>query len=222
VTYTYEYPHPAVTTDVAVFTLREQQLQLLLICRRHDPHKGKWALPGGFLEIDEDLEECAKRELKEETGVSDLYLEQLFTLGRPNRDPRERVISVTYYALAPANKLTVNAGSDAAEADWFPLNQLPELAFDHAEIIRRAQERLAAKALYSTIAFQLMPETFTLSELQSVYEILRNESLDKRNFRKWILSLNQLEEVGGKRRNGNHRPAKIYRALNPNHVEIIR
>jgi 8-oxo-dGTP diphosphatase len=222
VTYAYVYPHPAVTTDVAVFTLREQQLQLLLIRRGQDPHKGKWALPGGFLEIDEDLESCAKRELKEETGASDLYIEQLFTFGEPHRDPRERVISVTYFALAPANKLSINAGSDAAEADWFPLTQLPELAFDHADIITLAQERLAAKTLYSTIAFQLMPETFTLSELQSVYEILRNEALDKRNFRKWILSLNQLEEAGGKRRNGNHRPAKIYRALNPNHVEIIR
>lgn len=221
-TYTYAYPHPAVTTDVAVFTLRQQQLQLLLIRRGHDPHRGKWVLPGGFLEMDEDLEACAKRELKEETGAADLYLEQLFTFGRPDRDPRERVISVTYFALAPANKLTINAGSDAAEADWFPLTDLPELAFDHADIILLAQERLAAKTLYSTIAFQLMPETFTLSELQSVYEVLRHETLDKRNFRKWILSLNRLEETGIKRRNGNHRPAKIYRALNPNHVEIIR
>ncbi|MCW8974741.1 MAG: NUDIX hydrolase [Sedimenticola sp.] len=220
--YCYEYPHPAVTTDVAVFTLRQQQLQLLLVRRGEDPYRGMWALPGGFLEIDEDLESCAKRELKEETGVSDLYIEQLFTFGRPDRDPRERIISVTYFALVPSNKLEIRAGSDAADAAWHSLNTLPELAFDHAEIIQQAQERLAAKTLYSTIAFQLLPPTFTLSELQSVYEILRNETLDKRNFRKWILSLNLLTETGEKRMSGNHRPAKIYQATNPDHVEIIR
>ncbi|AKH20450.1 NUDIX hydrolase [Sedimenticola thiotaurini] len=221
-TFEYQYPHPAVTTDVAVFTLLDQQLQLLLIRRGEEPYKGHWALPGGFLEIDEDLDSCAKRELKEETGVDDLYLEQLYTFGRPDRDPRERVISVTYYALVPADKLNLSAGSDAAEASWFPLQALPDLAFDHAEIILLARERLAAKTHYSTIAFQLMPETFTLSELQTVYEILRNEKLDKRNFRKWVLSLQLLEETGGKRRNGNHRPAKIYRLTDPDRVHIIR
>ena len=220
--YHYDYPHPAVTTDVAVFTLRDRQLQLLLVRRGQQPHRGKWALPGGFLEIDEDLESCAKRELQEETGVSDLYIEQLFTFGRPDRDPRERIISVTYYALIPSDKLALTAGSDATDAAWFPVEKLPELAFDHAEIILLARERLASKTLYSTIAFQLMAETFTLSELQSVYEILRNEKLDKRNFRKWALALNRLEETGGKRTNGNHRPAKIYRVTNPNLVEIIR
>ncbi len=218
----YQYPHPAVTTDVVVFTLREQQLQLLLIRRAQAPYAGEWALPGGFLEIDEDLDSCAKRELKEEAGVTDLYMEQLYTFGRPDRDPRERVISVTYYALVPSDKLTLSAGSDAAEAAWFPLQALPKLAFDHNEIILLARERLAAKTHYSTIAFQLMPETFTLSELQSVYEILRDEQLDKRNFRKWALSLKQLEETGEKRRNGNHRPARVYRASNPDRVEIIR
>mgnify|MGYP002713219406 FL=1 len=222
VPYQYKYPHPAVTTDVAVFALRNQQLQLLLIRRAQEPYMGQWALPGGFLEIDEDLDSCAKRELKEETGVADLYMEQLYTFGRPDRDPRERVISVTYYALVPTDKLTLSAGSDAAETAWFPLQELPELAFDHEEIILLARERLAAKTHYSTIAFQLMPETFTLSELQSVYEILRDEKLDKRNFRKWVLALKQLEETGGKRRNGNHRPAKIYRLTNPDRVDIVR
>lgn len=220
--YHYQYPHPAVTTDVAVFALCDQQLQLLLIRRAQAPYQGHWALPGGFLEIDEDLDRCAKRELEEETGITDLYMEQLYTFGRPDRDPRERVISVTYYALVSADRLTLVAGSDASEAAWFPLCQLPELAFDHTEIIRLARERLAAKTHYSTIAFQLMPETFTLSELQSVYEILRNEPLDKRNFRKWALGLNRLEETGGMRRNGNHRPAKIYRLTDPDRVDIIR
>jgi 8-oxo-dGTP diphosphatase len=221
-TYSYQYPHPAVTTDVALFTLREQQLQLLLIKRGNEPHAGTWALPGGFLEIDEDLEECAKRELEEETGISGVYLEQLYTFGNPKRDPRERVISVTYYALIPSNRLQLKASSDAAEAAWFSLERLPELAFDHDEIIELARNRLAAKMTYSTIAFQFMPETFTLSELQSVYEILRNEPLDKRNFRKWMLSLDMIQETGEMRRNGSHRPAKTYRVKNPNRVEIIR
>lgn len=221
-TYSYQYPHPAVTTDVALFTLREQQLQLLLIKRGNEPHAGSWALPGGFLEIDEDLEECAKRELEEETGISGVYLEQLYTFGNPKRDPRERVISVTYYALIPSNRLQLKASSDAADAAWFSLERLPELAFDHDEIIELARNRLAAKMTYSTIAFQFMPETFTLSELQSVYEILRNEPLDKRNFRKWMLSLDLIQETGEMRRNGSHRPAKTYRVKNPNRVEIIR
>ncbi len=221
-TYSYQYPHPAVTTDVALFTLREQQLQLLLIKRGNEPHAGTWALPGGFLEIDEDLEECAKRELEEETGISGVYLEQLYTFGNPKRDPRERVISVTYYALIPSNRLQLKASSDAADAAWFSLERLPELAFDHDEIIELARNRLAAKMTYSTIAFQFMPETFTLSELQSVYEILRNEPLDKRNFRKWMLSLDLIQETGEMRRNGSHRPAKTYRVKNPNRVEIIR
>ena len=220
--YQYRYPHPAVTTDVAVFTLRNGLLELLLICRGNQPFLGKWALPGGFLEIDEDLEHCAKRELMEETGVSDLYIEQLYTFGRPDRDPRERVISVTYFALVPADRLSLQAGSDATDARWFPIDQLPELAFDHQQIIELALERLAAKSLYSTLVFQLMPESFTLSELQTAYEVLRDETLDKRNFRKWALGLNRLQETGEKRRNGNHRPAKVYRLTHPRLVEIIR
>jgi len=220
--YCYEYPHPAVTTDVAVFTLQQQSLQLLLIKRAQEPFRGSWALPGGFLEIDEDLECCAKRELQEETGVSGLYLEQLYTFGAPNRDSRERIISVTYYALAPPDRLTPKAASDAAEAHWFPVAALPDLAFDHHAIISLALERLAAKSTYSTLVLQLMPESFTLSELQTAYEILRKEKLDKRNFRKWILGLNQIEETGEKCRNGSHRPAKFYRAINPDRVDLIR
>ncbi|MES9872918.1 MAG: NUDIX domain-containing protein [Candidatus Sedimenticola sp. PURPLELP] len=218
----YEYPHPAVTTDVVVFTIREQRLQLLLVKRGSEPFKGHWALPGGFVDIDEDLEACAKRELQEETGVSGVYLEQLYTFGKPDRDPRERVISIAYYALVASEKLELRAASDATDAAWFPLEQLPELAFDHNRVIEIAHERLVSKLGYSTIAFQFMPEQFTLSELQRVYEILRNEPLDKRNFRKWISTLDQIEETGEQRRTGNHRPAKVYRIKHPDRVEIIR
>ena len=220
--YCYAYPHPAVTTDVVVFTIREERLQLLLIRRRNPPYRGRWALPGGFVGIDEDLEECAKRELAEETGIGDLFLEQLYTFGDPDRDPRERVISVAYFGLAPCSRLRLKAASDASAAAWFPLDRLPELAFDHQEIIQLAHRRLVAKLHYSTIAFQFMEPEFTLSELQAVYEILRGEPLDRRNFRKWVLSLDQIEETGELRRNGSHRPARTYRVRHPQRVAIIR
>ena len=218
----YQYPHPAVTTDVAVFTIRDQQLKLLLVQRAREPYRDMWALPGGFLDIDEDLDACAKRELEEETGISGVYLEQLYTFGVPSRDPRERVISVTYYALVPSDRLQLKAASDAADAQWFALDQMPPLAFDHQQIITLAHSRLAAKLDYSTIAFQFMPETFTLSELQAVYEILLNENLDKRNFRKKILALKQIEETGELRRSGNYRPAREYQLKNPERVDIIK
>ena len=222
-TFSYPYPHPAVTTDVVVFTIRNGRLSILLVKRANPPHQGDWALPGGFLDIDEDIDACAERELAEETGITDVYLEQLYTFGRTDRDPRERVISVTYYALIPQHVLsTPRAASDAADVGWFAFEGLPELAFDHAEIIDMAHRRLVAKLDYSTIAFQFMPETFTLSELQCVYESLRNQPLDKRNFRKRILSLDLIEETGRQCRNGKHRPAREYRVKHPDRVEIIK
>lgn len=218
----YRYPHPAVTTDVVLFTIREQKLQLLLIRRRNPPFQGQWALPGGFIDMDEDLAACALRELKEETGIANVYLEQLYTFGKPGRDPRERVISVAYYGLAPSENLTLEPASDATAAAWFALDALPALAFDHQEIVEKARERLVAKLEYSTIAFQFLPKQFTLSELQDVYEIIRAEPIDKRNFRKWILGRNLIEETGGERRNGSHRPAKLFRNKHPGRVQIIR
>lgn len=220
--YSYTYPHPAVTTDVVVFTLRDRCLQLLLIRRATEPFQGYWALPGGFLEIDEDLKQCAARELEEETGVQGVYLEQLYTFGRPGRDPRERVISVAYFALVPSERLALRAASDAADAAWFPFAGLPPLAFDHAEIIHMAHRRLIAKLDYSTIAFQFLPETFTLSELQETYETLMDEALDKRNFRKWVLTLEQIEETGELRRGGRHRPARLYRLTTRDRIDYIR
>jgi 8-oxo-dGTP diphosphatase len=218
----YRYPHPALTTDVVLFTLRDATLQLLLIRRRNPPFQGQWALPGGFLDMDEDLAACALRELKEETGIGNVYLEQLYTFGAPGRDPRERVISVAFYGLAPSESITLRPASDATEAAWFAFNELPQLAFDHRQIVDKAHERLVAKLDYSTIAFQFLPKQFTLSELQDVYEIIRSEPLDKRNFRKWILGRDLIEETGGERRNGSHRPAKLFRNKHPGRVEIIR
>ncbi|NOT16673.1 MAG: NUDIX hydrolase [Sulfuriferula sp.] len=220
--YCYEYPHPALTTDIILFTLRHDVLSILLIRRRAQPFQGSWALPGGFVDMDECLEDCALRELAEETGITGVYLEQLYTFGKPNRDPRERVISVAYYALAAYDQLAPVAGSDAAEVAWFALDDLPPLAFDHADVIQLAQQRLRAKLDYSTVAFGLVGETFTLGELQKVYEIIRGEALDKRNFRKHILSLGVLAETDATRSNGKSRPAKLYRLAHPGAVQYIK
>lgn len=221
-TYCYEYPHPAVTTDMVVFTIRDQQLKLLLIKRKLTPFKGKWALPGGFVALDEDIHECAERELAEETGVSGVYLEQLCTYGHPQRDPRERVITIAYYALIPSEKLEIRAATDASDVDWFGMDELPKLAFDHETIVQQAKQRLVTKLDYSTIAFQFLPAEFTLSEIQNIYEIILEAKMDKRNFRKWALALENIEETGDERREGAHRPAKLYRLLDPNRVEIIK
>lgn len=220
--YTYQYHHPAVTTDMVIFTIREGQLELLLIRRGSEPFKNYWALPGGFVEIEEDLEACALRELEEETGITGVYLEQLYTFGAPSRDPRERVISVGYYALLPPDRINIRAASDAKEVAWFEVRQLPPLAFDHAEIVALAHQRLAAKLNYSTIALQFMPENFTLSELQQVYESILGERLDKRNFRKRLMTLDCIKDTGKSRRNGNHRPARLYTVKSPGAVEFTK
>jgi 8-oxo-dGTP diphosphatase len=209
--YCYRYPHPAVTTDAVVFTISENRLKLLLIKRGAAPYRDSWAIPGGFLEIDEDLEECARRELEEETGLKNIYLQQLYTFGKPERDPRERVITVAYYAVAPNVDMDSTASSYASDAAWFSTNRLPPLAFDHDKIINTALNRLRFDLDYSARAFQFLPETFTLSEAQRVFEIIRDNKLDKRNFRKSITKSGLIKETGDVRRDGNHRPARLYR-----------
>jgi 8-oxo-dGTP diphosphatase len=206
---------PAVGTDVVLFTIRDGALEVLLTRRGAD---GLLALPGGAIGNAEDLDRAAERVLAEQTGVRGLYLEQLYTFGAPERDPRERAISVAYYALAPHERLGVAPGA----GEWLRVDALPKLALDHAAIITRARERLAAKLDYSTIAFQFMPSAFTLSELQAVYEIIRGEQLDKRNFRRFVQALGRVVATGATRRNGSHRPARLYRLKYPGRVEIIR
>jgi len=205
-----DYPRPAVTVDVVIFTLREGDLQVLLVRRKAPPFQGMWAIPGGFIRLDESLEEAALRELEEETGVRDVYLEQLYTFGDPDRDPRGRVITVAYFALVPADAVCPRAGDDAAEARWWSMYDLPPLAFDHEKILAYALQRLRYKLEYTAVGFELLPETFTLSELQAAYEVILGEKLDKRNFRRKILSAGILEETGGYR-TGEGRPAKLYR-----------
>jgi len=213
---------PAVTTNVVVFTLRDDKLKLLLVRRRSDPFKGMWALPGGYVQVDEDLDHSAMRALEDSTGVTGVYLEQLYTFGAPDRDPRDRAISIAYYALVPSERLQLRTAGDTEAVGWFALEELEPLAFDHNEMVNVAHHRLSAKLAYSTIALQFMPEKFTLSDLQRVYERILNEKLDKRNFRKRVLALDQINQTQEVRRNGSHRPARLYRVKNPGEVQIIR
>ncbi|HEY57930.1 MAG TPA: NUDIX hydrolase [Anaerolineae bacterium] len=209
--YRYPYPRPMVTVDVVVFTVREERLQVLLVQRKRPPFAGQWALPGGFIGMDESLEEAALRELAEETGVTQAYLEQLYTYGDPHRDPRGRAITVAYFALIPAGRpIGAEGGDDASQARWFPTDDLPPLAFDHAEIIAYAVRRLRYKLEYTAVGFELLPEEFTLSELQRVYEIILGEKLDKRNFRRRILQADIIEATPHFRI-GEGRPARLYR-----------
>ncbi|MBK8045803.1 MAG: NUDIX hydrolase [Anaerolineales bacterium] len=211
--YTYEYPRPAVTVDMILFAFQNDRLTVLLIRRTHDPFAGKWALPGGFVGEHEDLYDAARRELQEETNVSNVYLEQLYTFGQPDRDPRMRVVTVAYFALLSADELAeqqVRSGSDAGDARWWDIYQLPQLAFDHARILEYALQRLRWKLEWTALGFLLLPKEFTLSELQRVYETVLHEALDKRNFRRKILASGVLEESGNMRA-GDHRPAKLYR-----------
>lgn len=208
--YTYKYPRPSVTVDLVIFTIAENDLKVLLIRRNGQPFKDNWALPGGFVEIDESLEKAAARELKEEAGVTKVYLEQLYTFGDPKRDPRGRVISVSYFALVDAEQQKIRAASDAAEAEWHSVFKPPKLAFDHKKILEYAVWRLRNKIEWTTVGYELLPKKFTLSELQRVYEIILQRPVDKRNFRKKILAQGQISELNETRSDGAHRPAKLY------------
>jgi 8-oxo-dGTP diphosphatase len=209
--YCYEHPHPAVSVDVAVFTFDGGGLRVLLVRRGEAPFAGRWALPGGFVDIDESLKRAAWRELREETGVQAGYLEQLGAFGHPDRDPRERVITVVYFALVSVDRIVIAAGSDAREARLFALQDLPELAFDHERIMRRLRERLRDRASSLTFALRLMPAVFTLSELQAAQEQLTGQRLDKRNFRKFVLGEALIEPTGAMQRGAAHRPAQLFR-----------
>jgi len=203
-----------VTVDIVIFTLREGSLQVLLVKRGVPPFEGQYAIPGGFIRGDESLEEAALRELHEETGVRNVFLEQLYTFGDPKRDPRGRVITVAYYALIASDKLSLVAGADAAEAQWFPASGVPPLAFDHKSILDYALERLRNKLEYTTVGFQLLPEKFTLGELQAVYEAILGRPLDKRNFRRKLALLGILKPLREWRRTGR-KPAQLFRFAAP-------
>ena len=206
----YKYPRPALAVDCVVYGFDEGELKVLLIERGLEPFKGRWALPGGFVKLDETIDEGARRELHEETGLKNLFLEQLYTFGGIVRDPRERVISVAYYALVKLSDHRVKAASDAANAEWFPISKTPKLAFDHATILAKARARLSGKVQYQPIGFELLPRKFTLSQLQHLYEAVLETKLDKRNFRKKVLGFGLLLPLKEKKMEGAHRPAQLF------------
>ena len=214
----YIPPTMAITVDIVVFTIRHGELQVLTVKRKYDPFKGMWVIPGGFVHVDESLEEAARRELHEETGVRDVYLEQLYSFGDVKRDPRGRVITVSYYALIDSETIELHATTDAAAAQWYSIRDLPTLAFDHQKIFEYALQRLRYKLGYTTVGFQLLPKKFTLSELQHVYEVILDRSLDKRNFRKKILSLGFLQATKETKMEGAHRPAQLYKFKEKGHI----
>ncbi len=214
-----DHPRPALTVDVVVFTILDSDLKLLLIRRDLEPYRDSWALPGGFVREDEDLMRAAERELTEETSLprEHVFLEQLYTFGAPARDPRERVVSVAHYALVrPELVPLARAASDAAETRWYSVaSELPglELAFDHEQIVELALERIRGKLDYAPIGFELVPRTFTVSELRGVFEAIKGTSYDPANFRRRfrrMLTDKVIEEAPGKRQTGA-RPATVYR-----------
>lgn len=225
------YDRPSVTVDVVVFGMFgsldaaeedgngnghdpgvRPELRVLLIRRRHRPFEGCWAIPGGFVGVAESLDDAARRELEEETGLRNVYLEQLYTFGRPDRDPRTRVISVAYYALLPGHASETRAGDDAQAARWFPVAALPaNLAFDHGHIFDVALRRLRAKADYAGIAREFLPPSFTLRQLRRIYETVLGRTLDRANFTRRMLLEGDIEATGTIDRGGAHRPAKLYR-----------
>jgi 8-oxo-dGTP diphosphatase len=211
--YCYDYPRPAVTTDICLFTVVEDDLRILLIRRGLEPFKGAWALPGGFLQEAETLDQCAARELREETGVDVAHLEAFTTFSDPKRDPRYRVITAAYFALVPAADHALQSGSDADDAKWYSMRELPRLAFDHQNIIGAARRALAEKIDREPLAFALLPPRFTLTQVQKVYEAVEGEPLDKRNFRRFILAKVWICETGDRER-GNRRPAMLYERTN--------
>ena len=211
--YTYDFPRPALTVDCVVFGLDDDGLKVLLVQRDLPPFKDRWALPGGFVRMEESVDDAARRELREETGLTlnDLYLEQLYTFGGVGRDPRGRVVSVAYYALVNLADHRVQAATDARDAAWFSVSDTPSLAFDHDAIVAAALGRLKGKVRYQPIGFELLPPKFTLSQLQRLYETVLERPLDKRNFRKKILSMEVLVETDEVQQDVAHRAARLYR-----------
>ncbi len=209
--HTYKYPRPALTVDCVVFGFDESELKVLLIERALEPFKGSWALPGGFVHVNETIDEAARRELAEEAGLTNVFLEQLYTFGAPDRDPRERVVSVAHFALVKLSDYNARAAADAADARWCPISDVPKLAFDHADILATALERLKSKVRYQPIGFELLPPKFTLSQLQHLYEMILGTELDKRNFRKKVLSFGLLVPLKETQMTGRHRPAQLFR-----------
>lgn len=200
-TYTYRYPHPALTADCVIFGFDGEQMKVLLIERGLEPYKGMWALPGGFMRINETIEEAARRELFEETGLKEVFMEQFKVFSTVDRDPRERVVTVAFIALVRSADYHLVAGDDAANALWFDHNMLPPMAFDHAEIIRQARNHLSEVLRIKPLAFELLNKVFSISELQRVYEAISGVHYDRRNFHRKAMQSGLLEEISNREAN---------------------
>jgi 8-oxo-dGTP diphosphatase len=209
-TFQYQYPHPAVTVDCIIFGFDGQTLKVMLIQRKSEPFSRMWALPGAFVNEDESLENCAERVLMKECNISGVYLEQLFTFGTPSRDPRERVISVAYMGLVKTADFELIAGNDELQIEWRDIKEVQGLAFDHSQILETAIQRIRGKIRYQPIGFELMNAKFTLPQLQQLYEAILGQSLDRRNFRKKLLSMQILKQLPEKQQNVAHKAAFYY------------
>jgi 8-oxo-dGTP diphosphatase len=209
--FTYRYARPALAVDCVVFGLDDEDLKVLLIRRGMEPFLGRWALPGGFVRMDETVDEAARRELREEAGIDRAMLEQFHTFGAIDRDPRERVVSVAHYALVKLSDHAVRAATDAREAAWFGVDDLPTLAFDHDAIVEMAIGKLRMKVTQTPIGFELLPKKFTLTQLQRVYEKVLDREIDKRNFRKKVLATGLLIETDEVEQDVAHRAARLFR-----------
>lgn len=216
--YCYKYPHPAVTSDCVIFGFDGVAIKVLLIQRGIEPYKDKWAFPGGFMQIDETVEECAKRELEEETGLKTTSVEQFYTFSDVNRDPRERVITVAHYALVRLEE--VKGGDDAMSAQWFAMNEIPSLAFDHDRILRMAVNRLKERICFEPIGFELLPEIFTMSALQNLYEAILEMKFDRRNFYNKMLKLGILSEAEERPKDASRRTPIKYRFNAKKYAEL--
>ena len=208
-TYTYDYPRPAVTTDCVIFGYDGKELKVLLIERGIEPFKGCWAFPGGFLNMDEDALAGARRELKEETGLENAFIEQFHTFSEPGRDPRGRVITIAHYALVKIQE--VEGGDDAAQARWFSIGEVPPLAFDHDRILRMAMSRLKERIHFEPVGFELLPDVFTMPQLQNLYEAILEVHFDRRNFASKMLKLGILEDTGDRPAGASSRIPVSYR-----------
>jgi len=223
-TFKYEYERPGLTVDCVIFglDLEQETLKVMLIERELEPFAGVWAIPGGFVRKGETLIGAAARELEEETGIADVFLEQLYTFGDPKRDPRGWVVSVAYYALVSPEKHRIQAATDARQARWFAIASLPKLAFDHADMISTALQRIRGKLTYAPIGFELLPQKFTIKQLQRLYEIVLGRQLDNRNFRKRIFGMDVLRELGEMQKGVPHRAARLYKFDERKYNQLVK
>jgi 8-oxo-dGTP diphosphatase len=224
VAHCYDYERPGLTVDCVIFglDLDEETLKVMLIERDIEPFAGMWAIPGGFVRNGETLSDAAMRELQEETGITDVFLEQLYTFGDPGRDPRGWVVSVAYYALVSPEKHSISATTDARQARWFPVTSVPHLAFDHDEILKAALGRIRGKLTYAPVGFELLAQKFTIKQIQKLYEIVLGRKLDNRNFRKKIFAMDVLRELDEKQKGVAHRAARLYRFDERKYKQLIK